>query len=58
MIVNSCYLLVAVCVCFSLGFAVVGLSIVCAFVGKANFLGLEFFPLVLYVGLDLWIGIG
>ena len=37
----------------SLGFAGVGLSTVCSFMGAANFLGDGVFILVLSVGLDL-----
>lgn len=45
-------------VCFpSLRFAGVCLSIPCIFVGGATFLGLEFFLLVLQVGMDLWVGL-
>ena len=43
--------------CFpSLGYAGVGLFIACVFVGATNFLGFNFFLLVLSVELDLWKG--
>ena len=58
MIVNSCYFLVVVFVCFpSLGFACESLPAACVFVGDVSFLRLEFFLLALSVVLDLWIGI-
>ena len=44
MIVNSCYILEVVSVCFpSLGFVDVRLSVACVFVSAVSFLGLEFF---------------
>ena len=43
MIVNSCYFLEVVFVCFpSLGFVDVRLSVACVFLGAVSFLGLEF----------------
>ena len=41
----------------SFGFVAVRSSIFCVFVDVANFRGLGFFLLVLYVGLGLWLGI-